>query len=296
MNYLASCARCNRKRQARLIDDAGTTRGVLRAREAILHGFDDYRERAAATDPAFAEPFWTGVRCADHDWHIYGSPGYDDCRALVVDLWHTVPVPEEWWSRFGSRSQEVLDASVLALERHGLDPVDAWTVLAHLPRYASSADHAFQLVRGLSTPAAYRGLHPAPSYLLSLTVPLAATNAASSARRRNFSAAKELHSHLKEVGIDWFGLAQLWTRRRWPSSHLFYHRAAVVELAAGGKQANLDALSALETARAADLYLAGIAERASRHSKPSRVLPPRGAATSANTEDPVADHFDVEKP
>lgn len=255
MNYIASCASCNRSRQASLIDDDTTTRGILRMREALLEDFDDYWEQAAGTDPAFEEPFWTAVRCADHDWHVHGSPAYHDCRAPVTSMWRTVPSPEEWWSRFGARSRHVLEAAAPALKGHALDAVDAWAVLGHLPRYASDPNHALELLQTIPTPVGYRDLEPASSYLLSLTVPLATANTSASARRRDHKAARELHAHLKEVGIDWFGVARLWTQRRWPSSHLFYHRSVVLALAASGKRTSLAALEVLDTERAVDLYL-----------------------------------------
>lgn len=104
MNYIASCDSCNRSRQQKPIDRAETVERLLRARKALIEDFDDHWTSASSTDPAFSRPFWTGVRCADHDWHIHSSPAYWDCRATLGAMSKRVPSPEEWWSRFGARS------------------------------------------------------------------------------------------------------------------------------------------------------------------------------------------------
>lgn len=258
VNYMASCASCNRSRQARLICDDAVIRGVLRMRWAVRESFDDYWERATATDPAFEAPFWTAIRCADHGWHIDGSPAHLDCSGQARIHRQEVFSPQEWWSRFGSRSREVLDAAATSSRRHGLGDLDAWAVRAHLPRYARSPEHALALLNRIATPDRYRVLVPAPDHLLSVTVPLAAYNTAASARRRDNKATLALHARLKEVDIDWLGIARLWTQRHWPSSHLFYHRSAVLELAASGKRSALADLASLDAARAVDRYLADI--------------------------------------
>lgn len=258
MNYIASCDTCNRRRQQKSIDRAETIERLLRVRAALTEEFDDHWNSASSTDPAFSKPFRTGVRCADHDWHILSSPAYWDCRAAIGDLSKAVPSPEEWWSRFGSRSVSVLKAAKLAAQNHGLTGIQPWEVLSHLPRYAIDAHHAATLLATQTTPASFRSLEPAESYLLSVIVPLAATNTAASARRRDNMVARDLHAHLIEHGIDWIGLARLWTARRWPSSHLFFHRKSVLRLATSGKRANLMRLKAFDTARAVDTFLESV--------------------------------------
>lgn len=267
MNYIASCAGCNRSRQANLIDNRTTILSILRMQRAVLEDFSGYWEQAANTDPAFDKPFWTAVRCADHDWHVSGSPGHNDCQAHALSHDEGVYSTEEWCSRFGSRSREVLEAATSALRRHGLGSDDSWEVLSHLPRYAVDADHALKLVQTIPTPVGYRDLEPAPEHLLSVTVPLATTNTSASARRRDHKATRELHAHLKEFGIDWIGVARLWTQRRWPSSHLFYHRSAILELAKSGKRKGLAALADLDSAKTVDLYLTGIGSDLSREAR-----------------------------
>lgn len=236
MNYIASCARCNRKRQATWLRADHTIRSLLRTRRTLLDEFDDHWQRASATDRAFAEPFRTAVRCALHKWHIHGSPAQHDCQEQLAELVGSVPLDEEWWSRFGGRSADVLRATDRVAKRRSLSGSDAWEVLGHLPRYADDADHALELLRTVETPKCYRRSTPAPTHLLGATISLAMTNTAASNRRRDFQAARDLHDHLKREGIDWLGIARLWTKRRWPSNHLFYHRVAIRTLAREGKR------------------------------------------------------------
>lgn len=257
-NYIASCNTCNRSRQTATIKDDETIRGVFRMRRALIEQFDDMAQSALGTDPAFSEPFWSAVRCAEHGWHVYGSPAHRDCRHLLELPRHLVPFAEEWWSRFGSHSSSVLEAAYRTYKKRGLADLDLWGVLSHLPRYARDTWHAYKLIKSVPTPDHYRSLSPAPMHLLSAFVPLAATNTAASARRRDFAATMELHEHLKNHGIDWLGISRLWTRRQWPSSHLFYHRAAVLKLAAAGKCRSLAIIEDLNTSRDVDSFLGGI--------------------------------------
>lgn len=254
-NYIASCYVCNRSRQADPLRNQTTAAMLDRARHTLREDFDDYQDHVLETDPAFSDPFWTALRCADHDWHIYGSPAQHDCQAQAGDLLRGVPSEEEWWSRFGTRSSEVLQATSATAQRHGMASRDSWEVLWHLPRYALDADHALKLVQTMSTPAQYRSLSPAPMHLLGATLPLAATNSSASARRRDFKATLKLHQQLKNHGIHWLGIARLWTQRHWPSSHLFYHRRAVLALAASGKRQSIAQVATLDTSRAVDEYL-----------------------------------------
>ncbi len=259
-NYIASCHVCNRSRQAGPLKNETTAPMLDRARHTLREDFDDYRDRVLDTDPAFSDPFWTAIRCVDHEWHIYGSPAHHDCRARAGDLLRGVPSNEEWWSRFGTRAPEALQAANAAAQRHGMTSLESWEVLWHLPRYALDADHALELVQTMSTPAQYRSLSPAPEHLLGAILPLAATNTSASARRRDFKATLKLHQQLKNHGVHWLGIARLWTKRRWPSSHLFYHRRAVLTLAASGKRKSIEHLASLDTSRAVDVYLEQVGE------------------------------------
>lgn len=262
-NYIASCHVCNRSRQAGPLANEATATMLDRARRALREEFDYYRKRALTTDPAFSEPFWTAWRCADHEWHIYGSPAHEDCLGRARHLSEEI-LSREWCSRFGSRSSEVLQAANVAAQRHGLVGLEPREVLTLLPGYAFNADHALKLLQSVSTPAQYRNLSPAPMFELSAIVPLAATNTSSSVRRRDFEATLELHQQLQNHGIHWLGIARLWTKRRWPSHQLFHHRRAVLALAASERRKSISHLATLDTSRAVDEYLEQVGEGLSR--------------------------------
>lgn len=259
-NYIASCHACNRSRQAGPLKNKATAPKLDRARHTLRECFDDYQDLVLATDPAFNHPFWTALRCADHEWHVYGSPAHQDCQSRARAIMGVVPSAHAWWSRFGSRSAEVLHSANVAAVQHGMTLLESREVLGHLPRYSRDADHALELLQTMSKPEHYRDVSPAPELLLSAILPLAATNTSASARRRDFRATLHLHHELKNDDIHWLGIARLWTERGWPSSHLFYHRRAVLELAAPGKRNGIAQLARLHTSRAVDEYLQTIGD------------------------------------
>lgn len=256
MNYMASCDTCNRSRQTSMIERESTIEGVFRMRNGLVSDFRGYLSESLNTDASFTELFWTGVRCSVHDWHIFRSPAYQECRdqCLAPPLWEQAPAPVEWWSRFGPRSSEILNRANQAAVFQGLSALERRSVLGHLPRYALDADHARELLSSVSHPADYRKLAPAASHWLSVTLPFAPSVSLAATKRRDRAAMLQLDSNLKEIGISWWGIADLWVKRQWPTEKLFYHRVAVKKLVRAGKRDSLAHLEKLQTATDVEKY------------------------------------------
>lgn len=266
-NYVAACHDCNHARSNDPVRDPNVIAHMTEIADFVhSDGFEDFVCQSMELDQAINDgALMVAVRCVEHGWHLEDSPQAVRCfeestRALPLEYQN-----DEWWSRFGQRSAEVLAAvneHLHAADLNSQEHFHIWGGLhLDLPRYSTSPDTAASTLDAMIRHGRDT-LQPAPSWFVYGRLPLGASND-SRARSRSLTLdVATAFEFWKDHGVTSKELLRFWMQNHCPTHLLADYPDAVRLIHRTGVRKHIKALSKYvalprwDRSRAFELYLA----------------------------------------
>ncbi|MCZ9881728.1 hypothetical protein [Arthrobacter sp. B2a2-09] len=234
-------------------------------------GFEDFVRQSMGLDQSINDgALIVAVRCFEHGWHLEDSPQAVHCFERATGTLPSKYQNDEWWSRFGHRSAEVLAAVNEYIHATGLDIEEHFHIWGglhlNLPRYAVSPYTVMSTLDAMIRNGRAT-LQPAPSWFVYGRLPLGASNDTRARSRSMTLDVAEAFEFWKEHGITSIELLRFWIQNHCPTHLLADYPDAVRLIHETGVRKHIRALSQYTTlprwdrGRAFELYLAEHSKR-----------------------------------